>query len=60
MLQRIFASERIFVKIFSYWRVLLPENLRAYFELSTQAWTLYKAPQWNARYPNSCPGRIKL
>ena len=40
--------------------VLLPENLRAYFELSAQAWILYKAPQWNARYPNSCPGRIKL
>ncbi len=34
--------------------VLLPENLRA------QAWILYKAPQWNARYPNSCPERIKL
>ncbi len=32
--------------------VLLPENLRAYFELSAQAWILYKAPQWNARYPN--------
>jgi hypothetical protein len=40
--------------------VLLPENLRAYFELSAQAWILYKAPQWNARYPNSCPERIKL
>jgi len=40
--------------------VLLPENLRAYFELSVQAWILYKAPQWNARYPNSCPERIKL
>jgi hypothetical protein len=25
--------------------VLLPENLRAYFELSAQAWILYKAPQ---------------
>jgi hypothetical protein len=24
--------------------VLLPENLRAYFELSAQAWILYKAP----------------
>ncbi len=24
--------------------VLLPENLRAYFELSVQAWILYKAP----------------
>ncbi len=23
---------------------LLPENLRAYFELSAQAWILYKAP----------------
>ncbi len=31
--------------------VLLPENLRTYFELSAQAWILYKAPQWNARYP---------
>ena len=40
--------------------VLLPENLHAYFELSVQAWILYKAPQWNARYPNSCPERIKL
>jgi hypothetical protein len=40
--------------------VLLPENLRAYFELSAQAWILYKAPQWNARYPKSCPERIKL
>jgi len=40
--------------------VQLPENLRAYFELSAQAWILYKAPQWNARYPNSCPERIKL
>ncbi len=40
--------------------VLLPENLRAYFELSAQAWILYKAPQWNARYPNSCLERIKL
>jgi hypothetical protein len=40
--------------------VLLPENLRAYFELSAQAWILYKAPQWNTRYPNSCPERIKL
>ena len=40
--------------------VLLPENLCAYFELSAQAWILYKAPQWNARYPNSCPERIKL
>jgi hypothetical protein len=40
--------------------VLLPENLHAYFELSAQAWILYKAPQWNARYPNSCPERIKL
>ena len=35
--------------------VLLPENLHTYFELSAQAWILYKAPQWNARYPNSCP-----
>jgi hypothetical protein len=35
--------------------VLLPENLHIYFELSAQAWILYKAPQWNARYPNSCP-----
>ncbi len=25
--------------------VLLPENPRAYFELSAQAWILYKAPQ---------------
>ncbi len=24
--------------------VLLPENLHTYFELSAQAWTLYKAP----------------
>jgi hypothetical protein len=24
--------------------VLLPENLHTYFELSVQAWTLYKAP----------------
>ncbi len=40
--------------------VLLPKNLHAYFELSAQAWILYKAPQWNARYPNSCPERIKL
>ena len=24
--------------------VLLPENLRTYFKLSVQAWTLYKAP----------------
>ena len=40
--------------------VLLPENLRTYFELSAQAWILYKAPQWNTRYPNSCPERIKL
>jgi len=40
--------------------VLLPENLYTYFELSVQAWILYKAPQWNARYPNSCPERIKL
>ncbi len=40
--------------------VLLPENLHTYFELSVQAWTLYKAPQWNAHYPNSCPERIKL
>ncbi len=40
--------------------VLLPENLRAYFELSAQAWILYKALQWNARYHNSCPERIKL
>ncbi len=40
--------------------VLLPENLHTYFELSVQAWTLYKAPQWNARHPNSCPERIKL
>ncbi len=24
--------------------VLLPENLHTYFELSGQAWTLYKAP----------------
>jgi hypothetical protein len=39
--------------------VLLPENLHTYFELSVQAWTLYKAPQWK-RYPNSCPERIKL
>jgi hypothetical protein len=23
--------------------------------VSAQAWTLYKVPQWNARYPNSCP-----
>jgi hypothetical protein len=35
--------------------VLLPENLHTYFELSAQAWILYKAPQWNARYPDSCP-----
>jgi hypothetical protein len=27
---------------------------------SAQAWTLYEAPQWNARYPNSCPERIKM
>jgi hypothetical protein len=40
--------------------VLLPENLHAYFVLSAQAWILYKAPQWNAHYPNSCPERIKL
>jgi hypothetical protein len=40
--------------------VLLPENLHAYFELSAQAWILYKVPQWNARYPNSFPERIKL
>ena len=40
--------------------VLLPENLRTCFEPSVQAWILYKAPQWNARYPNSCPERIKL
>ncbi len=40
--------------------VLLPENLHTYFELSVQAWILYKAPQWNPRYPNSCPERIKL
>jgi hypothetical protein len=40
--------------------VLLPENLHTYFELSAQAWILYKAPQCNARYPNSCPERIKL
>jgi hypothetical protein len=40
--------------------VLLPENLHTYFELSVQAWILYKAPQWNARYPTSCPERIKL
>ena len=40
--------------------VLLLENLHAYFELSAQAWILYKAPQRNARYPNSCPERIKL
>ena len=39
---------------------LLPENLHAYFELSAQAWILYKAPQWNAGYPNSCLERIKL
>ncbi len=25
--------------------VLLPENLHTYFELSAQAWTLYKAPR---------------
>ncbi len=24
--------------------VLLPENLHTYFEISAQAWTLYKAP----------------
>jgi hypothetical protein len=45
------------------WRknsVLLPENLRTCFEPSVQAWILYKAPQWNACYPNSCPERIKL
>jgi hypothetical protein len=29
---------------FSYLCVLLPENLHTYFELSAQAWTLYKAP----------------
>jgi hypothetical protein len=40
--------------------VLLPENLHTYFELSAQAWTLYKAPYWYARYPNSCLRRIKL
>jgi hypothetical protein len=40
--------------------VLLLENLHAYFALSAQAWILYKAPQWNARYPNSCPERLKL
>jgi hypothetical protein len=40
--------------------VLPPENLRTYFELSVQAWTLYKAPQRYARYPNSCPEQIKL
>ena len=42
--------------------VLLPENLHTCFEPSVQAWILYKAPQWNARarYPNSCPERIKL
>ena len=28
-------------------------NLRTCFEPSVQAWILYKAPQWNARYPNS-------
>jgi hypothetical protein len=32
--------------------VLLPENLRTCFEPSVQAWILYKAPQWNAHYPN--------
>jgi hypothetical protein len=32
-----------------YMAVLLPENLRVYFELSAQAWILYKAPQWNER-----------
>jgi hypothetical protein len=40
--------------------VLLPENLHTCFEPSVQAWILYKAPQWNARYPNSYPERIKL
>ncbi len=40
--------------------VLLPENIRAHLQLSVKAWILYKAPQWNARYPNSCPERIKL
>ncbi len=39
---------------------LLPENLHTYFELSAQAWILYKAPQWNACYPNSYPECIKL
>jgi hypothetical protein len=45
---------------FFYTFVLLPENLHTYFELSAQAWILYKAQQWNTRYPNSCPERIKL
>ncbi len=40
--------------------VLLPQNLHTYFKLSVQAWILYKAPQWNALYPDSCPERIKL
>ncbi len=43
-----------------YMIVLLPENLHTCFEPSVQAWILYKAPQWNARCPNSCPERIKL
>jgi hypothetical protein len=35
---------QIFLFVEGFITVLLPENLRAYFELSAQAWILYKAP----------------
>jgi hypothetical protein len=53
-LQRFLANIFFWVNFFPIISVsvLLPENLHAYFELSAQAWILYKA-----RYPNSCPQR---
>ncbi len=41
---RRFLRNYIGVQIGYFMGVLLPENLHTYFELSAQAWTLYKAP----------------